>query len=181
MKDFIFEINNALPKKLCKEIISLFEKDTRKSSGVTSYGNEPNVKKTTELCISNLAEWYNYDMAIFEALNRAMAKYHKKFPILNKRSMTDFGYHIKRYVPGDFFDWHADNNDLSVCARQYIAIFYLNDVKNGGETEFKHFDRAIKPKAGKVVFFPAGWTHEHRGVSPIGQNKYVVTVWLSLK
>ena len=57
-------------------------------------------------------------------------------------------------------------------------MFYLNDVKEGGETEFYHQKIKIKPKAGTLVLFPAGFTHTHKGNMPISNDKYIITTWL---
>lgn len=180
MNDFILELPCTLPRDFCQEVIRRFDADRRKAPGVTTDGYDPKVKRTIELGITQWPEWKDIDTAFYDNLRTAMEPYHKLYPILSQRILGDHGYHLKCYEPGDFFDWHADATDKSTMARQYIAIWYLNDVEEGGETEFRFTDRKIKPEAGKLVFFPAGWTHEHRGVSPVRGKKYIVSAWLSL-
>jgi hypothetical protein len=55
---------------------------------------------------------------------------------------------------------------------------YLNDIKQGGETEFLNQAMRVQPEAGKVVIFPAYFTHVHRG-NPVlsAQDKYILTGW----
>jgi hypothetical protein len=57
-------------------------------------------------------------------------------------------------------------------------MVYLNDVDEGGETEFLYQQVKIKPKRGTVVIWPGGFTHLHRGNPPL-KNKYIATGWLS--
>ena len=57
-------------------------------------------------------------------------------------------------------------------------MFYLNDVQEGGETEFFYQDLKIKPKKGTMVIAPAGFTHTHRGNKPISNDKYILTSWV---
>ena len=57
-------------------------------------------------------------------------------------------------------------------------MVYMNDVDEGGETEFLYQQKKIKPKTGRVVIFPASFTHQHRGNPPMS-NKYIITGWLS--
>jgi len=57
---------------------------------------------------------------------------------------------------------------------------YLNDVSEGGETEFSYYDLKVKPAAGKTLIWPAEWTHAHRGCSVESGRKYIVTGWLHL-
>ena len=57
-------------------------------------------------------------------------------------------------------------------------MIYLNDIDDGGETEFLYQKRRIKPQKGTVVIFPAGMTHVHKGNLVMGeQTKYIVTGW----
>ena len=65
----------------------------------------------------------------------------------------------------------------NIFYRKIVFIFYLNDVDTGGETELLD-DYKIKPKAGRLLFFPATWTYPHRGCIPISDNKYIATGWL---
>jgi hypothetical protein len=58
------------------------------------------------------------------------------------------------------------------------AILYLNDVEEGGETEFLYFSKRVKPKQGTLLLFPASFTHTHRGNPPLSGTKYIMNTWL---
>ena len=62
--------------------------------------------------------------------------------------------------------------------RVLTYLFYLNDIDEGGETEFFGGDIKIIPKAGKLIIFPASWTFPHCGKMPISSNKYIITGWI---
>jgi hypothetical protein len=83
----------------------------------------------------------------------------------------------KTYAGGGFHRWHYDNNGFVVMEREFVITSYLNDVHNGGETEFLYQGVRVKPEKGKTVVFPAGYTHMHRGNPPIGGTKYIATTW----
>jgi hypothetical protein len=57
-------------------------------------------------------------------------------------------------------------------------LWYLNDVEEGGETDFPDINIKVKPETGKLVLFPATWDFPHCGKMPISSNKYIVTGWL---
>ncbi|MGD2137773.1 MAG: 2OG-Fe(II) oxygenase, partial [Gammaproteobacteria bacterium] len=59
-----------------------------------------------------------------------------------------------------------------------LALLYLNSVAEGGETLFFHQNVAVKPEAGKLVIFPAGFTHVHKGQRPISNDKYIINGWI---
>ena len=89
----------------------------------------------------------------------------------------------KKYDKNDgYFNWHIDtgtvvNNSWRLFSRSVVCMFYLNDVKEGGETGFYYQNIEIKPKKGTLVIFPAGFTHLHRGKTPISNNKYIANFW----
>jgi hypothetical protein len=76
--------------------------------------------------------------------------------------------------------WHMDEGQEGTCRpRRVIAILiYLNEVAQGGETVFLNQGRAVKPKCGRVLFFPTAFTHVHSGRRPVSGKKYVVTNFL---
>jgi len=57
-------------------------------------------------------------------------------------------------------------------------MYYLNDVREGGETEFYYQGRKLKPNKGQLVFAPAGFTHTHKGHIPVSNDKYILTSWI---
>ena len=90
-------------------------------------------------------------------------------------------FRIKKYNPGgeDRFDTHVDVIDHSTARRYLAFLWYLNDITDGGETEFQDFK--VRPEAGKLILFPALWTYPHRGNVPISDDKYIMTGWLDEK
>ena len=62
--------------------------------------------------------------------------------------------------------------------RSLLFLVYLNDVEEGGETEFYYQQLKVKPKKGTIVIAPAGFTHTHRGNTPISGDKYVLAGWI---
>lgn len=181
-ENFIAELHNWLPDEVCSSIIQRFDADSDKKPGLLYGGRlDLDMKRTTEICLSQHGHWSDIDQILHQNLWLGMKKYHEQYPLLDRFTLVDKGYHIKCYGPGDFFNWHCDASHSETVDRQYIAMWYLNTVKLGGCTEFRHFDRSILPEMGKLVFFPAGWTHEHRGAPPISGRKLVITAWLSVK
>lgn len=82
---------------------------------------------------------------------------------------------------GGYPYWHSEvypqkgHNDA--LHRILLFMFYLNDVEEGGTTDFYYQDVSIKPKAGRMVIAPAYFTHTHRGSVPKSNDKYILTSW----
>lgn len=83
---------------------------------------------------------------------------------------------------GGYPHWHSEQYPQlphnEALHRVVLYMFYLNDVEEGGETEFFYQQRKILPKKGTMVIAPAGFTHSHRGNIPLSGDKYIATSWL---
>ncbi|GAB2681082.1 2OG-Fe(II) oxygenase [Aliiglaciecola aliphaticivorans] len=83
---------------------------------------------------------------------------------------------------GGYPYWHSEvypqagNNDA--LHRILLFMFYLNDVDEGGSTDFYYQDKSVQPKAGRMVIAPAYFTHTHRGCVPVSNDKYILTSWV---
>ena len=161
---------------------------------------EPNVssKKEIDFMFSN----------IIPVLEKSIKKYFSKYEIYNteesfkateeeifswdtetflenvvwpKYTIHKSNLHTKRYLPQkDYFNWHVDREQGSwpTFCRELVMMFYLNDVSEGGETEFMHQNKLVKPSKGTLVIFPAGFTGKHRGLVPKSGEKYILNFWL---
>jgi 2OG-Fe(II) oxygenase superfamily len=85
---------------------------------------------------------------------------------------------------GNYNYWHCEvfpeAGTNEALHRTLLFMFYLNDVAEGGHTEFFYQQRAIQPKAGRMVIAPAYFTHTHRGCTPTSGDKYILTSWILL-
>jgi hypothetical protein len=86
---------------------------------------------------------------------------------------------------GNYAYWHcevfpqAPHNEA--LHRTLLYMYYLNDVAEGGETDFFYQQRSIQPRAGRMVIAPAYFTHTHRGRVPVSNDKYILTSWVLLQ
>lgn len=108
----------------------------------------------------------------------ALNLYFERFPILRKGRYFHNNCKFQRTRPGEgFHQWHFENGG-DVAHRKLVTMLYLNDVEAGGETEFLYLHRRIQPRQGRLLVFPAGFTHTHRGNPPLSGDKYILTSWL---
>ena len=119
---------------------------------------------------------------IYQAYSRlcelALERYFDRFPILKNGRYLHLNCKFQRSRPGEgYHAWHFENNG-DVPYRKLVTMLYLNSVTEGGETEFLYQKRRIKPQQGRLVIFPAGFTHTHRGNPPLSGDKYILTSWV---
>jgi hypothetical protein len=107
-------------------------------------------------------------------------EYTRFFSTLNDYSRHGIlTYKIQKTLPGQGYHiWHCEAMNMESSKRLGTYILYLNDVEEGGETEFLYLNQRIKPAAGTLVIFPTGYVHTHRGNSPLKGEKYILTGWV---
>lgn len=188
-QQFIYTMLNSIPDETCHEIIEMFENEET-NPGVTYSGLNKLVKDTDDFIIPKNSKWNNIRQMLENELENHVKKYFKKITI-NIFTKNDYEFMnntnsyisvlmIQRYIKNQGkYIYHNDfslNNDKSYRIITYL--WYLNDVEEGGETEFWDGELKIKPEKGKLLLFPATWTFPHSGKMPISSNKYIITGWL---
>ena len=182
---FIFESENALPDFLCDDMVARFEAhpEDQYAGRVGSDANEnTQLKKTTDLVVTGKEHWQDVQNNLFRSLALALQEFSQRYPYFAElKRYQDSGYNLQRYRAGEYYDWHVDADNEVLSSRQLVAIWYLNDVEQGGETDFYHQQLSIKPTKGKLVLFPPFWTHQHRAAEIEKGVKYIATTWITFR
>ena len=175
-----------MSKKQCQDIIFFFENNKQyHDEGSTSGGVDHNVKKCTEIFLSTEELKKPFFRDLFNALAETKKKFVEKYDFLNhiRTWLIAEVFKIQKYEPTEaYFELHCETNGYTdgITERRIIAFMvYLNDVEEGGETYFPHQNIKFKPKAGNMMFWPAYWTHPHKGIPAPKETKYIITGWFS--
>lgn len=180
--NFIYRKDNALPKEDCENIIKDGLVYVNLNSEQLAYGQHQYIHKALgrddfQLFMPRvLDQWYTpIQQCIFKGLDEYSSQvsscaHLKILAPTCKWQMTKIG-------GGGFSMWHIEQNSGLSSARVLGWSIYLNDVENGGETEFLYQRIKLKPKAGSLLIWPAGVTHPHRGNPPYSNDKFIVTGW----
>ena len=180
-KDFIFHKRRVVPQQSCDYIIRFFDSNVDlQSPGTISGGSvRPDLKIDTEIFFDGRKD---HSWVLTEYLHPCVEEYKKEYPFIDTLSTWRWypGYKMQRYNPGEGYTmlhWENDGPDSSSSRRVLGWTIYLNDVYDGGQTEFPYQNKQIQPRTGDLIIFPAGWTHAHRGIVSKTELKYIVTGW----
>lgn len=95
---------------------------------------------------------------------------------------TIYTYKIQKTVPtGGYHVWHSEDGGINFSRRIGVYILFLNDVEEGGETEFLYLSKRITAKKGRLLIFPPNFPWTHRGNPPLSGEKYIMTGWIEFK
>ena len=133
-------------------------------------------------------EAFALSQVILKGVNAGLDKYLEDRPLLKECSpekslFVNPIFNLQRYSPGEGFKkWHCDWNisdEATEPNRRILAwIMYCNDVQSGG-TEFHWQNHHVNAERGKLIIFPAGISHIHRGRVTSTQTKTIATGWIN--
>ena len=190
INNFIAVYDNYITKEECDKAITLFENQDKFNNTVNRLKNEKASilqKQDQQFFASgkNLDVWWenlkpmmiNYNLAWDHYVQNVGAQdaygdsFHFTCLKIQKTLPTE-GYHV----------WHVEHGrGFDMEPRAFVFSIYLNDVEEGGETEFLHFSKRVKPKTGRIVIWPAAFPYLHRGNPPLSGQKYILTSWMLLR
>ena len=185
--NFVGVFKNVYTDDYCDRVIEEFEK-ADKAKLTFSRQQSENALETDKKDQSMWSgeNWLEHDSLnhiiatkFFETFNQAINYYKEKYPVLSSNQLYVWGNKIQRTeVGGGYHIWHYESGGRAFCRRVLAYILYLNDIDEGGETEFLYQSKRIKPEKGTLVLFPANFTHTHRGNPPLSNTKYIATGWV---
>jgi prolyl 4-hydroxylase len=182
----VHEYPKLLSSEECDEIVSLAKKNGLSQSYIVSNDKlnayDVNLRKSEQTWLSRTSN------PLIEKLSK-ISENLTGIPQSNQEMVQ-----IVKYERGGKFDAHFDPcvTDEKICKemnrnagqRRTTLLVYLNDVTNGGETEFVNIGMKIKPEKGKGILFWSTDENEkilneskHRGNEVVDGDKWIATVW----
>ena len=190
--NFIFEMENFIPKELCDDIIQRFENEPRKEQSLIGDGTglvlDLEQRNSIHILLRDMENCNHIVNELYSKLNDALNVYKREFcnyfkrynenpkfinhTLFSHRPFEISDFDVQRVTPESHQRWHSDEGTNYA----HTCIIYLNDLdmKDGGATEFV-CGRKVQPKAGKLLLFPAVWSNVHRGCF-VHKHKYMITV-----
>jgi len=187
-KEFIGIYENAFTPEECEDAIKLFELCHKTGYTYSRLGDGDSVlnrKDDTAVSISPFIE-LDWDLEFISSFHKRFYDYiyplyNLQYPILQNLQKHKSKYiKIQKTCPTQGYHvWHCEHTATLESRNRILSwILYLNDVDEGGETEFLYQSLRFKPKVGTFILFPAYFTHPHRGNPPLNGAKYIATGWI---
>jgi hypothetical protein len=190
MTTFIYSKEHALSSEICKEVIDLFESTPEFHSPGRTGGPDgkpaviEEIKRSTDISLDPSfiyhPTWGGCINSLLTTLHDCVLEYKDKYKFIDKIGAwkLDSDINIQRYLPGEgYYQWHCESAGLDTTHRLLAWMIYLNDVEEGGGTEFNYDLPNLKAVEGSVHIWPSYWTHHHRGIIAPNETKYIITGW----
>jgi prolyl 4-hydroxylase len=180
LRDCIRWYDGALSHEICERLIAAFEQtegqQVRREPGWRDGLNE---SAWTELDLTPLADdalkgfFFGQVQHYLEQYNAAL-RFSMPVPTTTRLAPL----RVKRYrsMADDKFQLHFDSIN-EVADRFLVYLWYLNDVEEGGETEFPDQNLRVRARAGRLLMFPPYWMFQHAGLPPHSGDKYILSTY----
>ena len=168
-QDFIMVWDNAIPDNFCEWLTNYLDN--------TEYLNP----RSTNYLSDKQVEMHNFSPGEADFLQSLVSQcalqYMNSYPYLKTTAYMSSCVLLQQTQPKEgYHAWHSEDLNWTNQMRTLAWMVYLNDVDEGGETEYLYQQLKIKPKKGRVVIWPGSFTHIHRGNPPMSV-KYIATGW----
>lgn len=179
LSDYVRIYDGLLSESVCSELINLFIDSSQLYENINNNGRP----KFTQLNYTKYLSGHKTFSIIVESLKRGIDLYQKDVKLSDYQFPNVYAFEefrIKRYIPekNERFELHTDVGDYRSAKRFLAFFFYLNDVEEGGETEFPTLGLSVKPKTGRILIFPPLWMFPHAGMIPASNPKYILGSYL---
>ena len=173
---------------------AFFERRADLQRAGVAFGHDPAQPAKVSTDISLVAidrsdpEAYALAEVILRGVSAALERYLQERPLLRECSpeqelFVNPIFNLQHYAPGEGFKrWHCDwtiSDEATEPVHRVLAwILYCNDVAEAG-TEFHWQEHHEPAQRGKLVIFPAGPSHIHRGRVSHEHSKTIATGWIN--
>ena len=154
----IYEVDNFLTCEECEVLISEIKKELRPSTIATS-GNEDSSYRTSSTCDLGIIK-----KDFLRDLDERICNFIGIDPSYGE-TLQGQNYQIEQEfkVHTDYFEQsQMPEHDKGKGQRTYTFMIYLNEVTEGGETEFPELNKTFTPSEGKVLI----WNNLNEDGSP---------------
>ena len=197
---FIACYDNAFTDKFCDDTVRMFHHlqdkygdqfpDENDNPMVNHKFNSIAHRRDNSRFLQQIADEWDEDdrqdnLRLCKTFYDTIDKYLKEYIKSIGKSLGDLKsdcFKVHHYPPGGHFavfhHEHSGENER-YKSRVLVYMVYLGeDICNGeGTTEFIYQGIRVEAKKGRLVIFPADFTHTHRGNPTYQQEKYIATGW----
>ena len=174
-ESFIRIYDNVLPDNLVRHLIQMADQS------VTWKTRSHKHRKDKQVALDTF--WPRESQEINNnLLDKVFTPYIDDFPYLQGQGDDWWSGSVllqKTEALEGYHSFHCENIAWANRNRVLAWMIYLNNVEEGGETEWLYQQLKIKPKANTGVIWPGSFTHIHRGNPPISGTKYILTGWFA--
>lgn len=183
ISDYMGIFDNAFNPEECRAIIAEFEHIndntfiSAKLDGQTQFDNGKLGRSDSSLFFERVSP--DFAKLIQSRVIDCLGIYKQTYSGLDNTTLASYTCKVqKTSVGGGYHVWHSEHGgDYSAWKREVVWAVYLTTHQNSGETEFLQQGKRVEAVAGRVVLWPASYTHLHRGNPPYDKEKYIATGW----
>jgi len=191
-EDHIGIFENSISIETCNELVKWFEfcsdvNFTDRNIGLSEKtkwrGKRERADESVIIPTSVGSQTFPHELmhACWEYLKVCFDEYSDKYS-LGHLNLSCYVFKLHKVKEGEGYHlWHHETEGGAHSRRVLAWMTYLKVPEEGGETEFLHQSKRIKPVVGTTLIWPGYFTHLHRGNPPLKGEKYYITGWFEME
>lgn len=176
----LVEKQHALREKHCNSAISLFDANPHLVDDLEDTGSYIQGTKYCDLPIT-IASFPKLHAFMVKQIENTLQEYTEFLNIDGKIGSGIERIAIMKFFPSKGNFQHHFDAQAKYYNRRLAIIWYLNDVKEGGELNYPTSSQpiTISPELGKAVITPCDWTHSHFVAPPLTNARYSIIAFIT--
>ena len=171
MDRYIKIYDDVIDADSCNMLIGKFEAAEEDQYEEVRQAERDKAIAFTQINLVNNEDWASVQNGMLQVFQDYIMAYINDCKIEPKQWPQTYGYEairMKRYLNNNYdrFDPHVDVKNYETSRRMLAFFIYLNDVDEGGETEFININKPgtyiplkITPQRGRLLMFPPLWMY----------------------
>jgi hypothetical protein len=183
-ENFLYVQDNVFDNDYCKKSIDYINLLDERSILIDtqSFNHMIDDKGVNLVHHYDFKSWSWIAESFLPTITKYVNDYLQKYSILAPQRFLLYDVKVKKITSGGgFHTWHYESASYETLDRILVVQVYLNTIEDGGETEFLYLKKRVNAEEGRIIIFPAGFTHTHRGNPPLNKDKYIITTWVLLQ
>jgi predicted 2-oxoglutarate/Fe(II)-dependent dioxygenase YbiX len=184
LEQYILRMPNMLADDVCDALVNEFAHSDDWELGSIGEAGKKNIyvrncslieMSMKEVIEKNYETRKKLDTEVFNSVAKALTAYKSKFP--KAGASVDSGYHLLRYLPGEYIKSHVDAGHNA--NRELSCSIGLNNEYTGGEFYFEEIDKTVRVEKGEIIMFPSNFMFPHEIRTITSGARYSIITWLS--
>lgn len=167
--------SNAIPKDLCDRLITCYEGHAHQAIRTEVPGRVDSALYLRSVAPDMVKE---FEPILLEKATEYFSTFNCP-ELIEDKMYKNITYKVQKSSKGEGFTAEHFEQTPNNPARFAVWMAYLNRTEDG-HTIFPQQKTSVSPSTGKLVIWPAGYTHPHYA-DGLDSDKYTITGWFEYK
>ena len=187
LPSFIEIYDGALPDDICDFLIGTFNRESEMSiSAISRESDVEEVRTIIDPAKGTKPVYVGAQHMTLSDTNYLHDSIISELDYIVREKIFDYNDKYMLWSSKLNMDLIPDEEEKIIVEQQSKSVNYINEIiirhgmwaiKKYTAPDDGYYAWQVKPKKGRMVIWPVGFTHTHKGNNPISNDKYITAAW----